>query len=113
MRKLTTLLLAVAVLSFTSVGMAGLFGPDSIEGTVSDIGANFLVIAKKSPAGHQITQVSLQVNQETQYDTIASLNDLSKGDEVKVEYTQEDNQKIALKIAKLESVEDAEAEINM
>ena len=81
-----------------AVPASALFGlSESIEGTVQSIQEDTLGILSQKENTQKIIEV--QINADTDFqENLASIEDLQKGDHVKVEYKEQDNQKIAVSV---------------
>jgi len=113
--------IAVCAISLTmiSAGFAGLFGGKSIEGEIQDISANTLTIQEDKAADQAADQaaeemaapVSVEVNQDTQFEQVDSLAGLVQGDRVKVEYEEDQNRNLATSISKIVEEGQPEADV--
>ena len=83
----------------------------SLEGVVKDVGSSTLVITKQTPPmptpAEEIREVSIEVDDNTKFQQVASLSGIAKEDTVKVEYREKEGRMIATMITKLESGVDA------
>src|SRR5262245_37662579 len=100
--------IAVCAISLTmiSVSFGGLFGGKSVEGEIKDISANTLTVQSDQAGSDQADQaapVSVEVNQDTQFEQVDSLAGLNQGDRVKVEYEEDQNRNLATSISKIEA----------
>ena len=99
MKTIIAVTVCAMVLALTAPASA-LFGiPQTLEGTVESISQNSLAIISENGTTQQMEEV--QINEETKFEGVASLDNLKKGDNVKVEYKEEGEEKIALSIAKV------------
>ncbi len=106
MRKFTNLLFIITFLSFAVASWASLMGQtQSLKGVVASVQKNMLTISNPtsstSGSNSQLGQVMINTDDQTQFKTIASLDDLKTGDTVNVEYKQESGKRIATTIAKV------------
>jgi Cu/Ag efflux protein CusF len=74
-----------------------------LEGTVKNVQANTLIVLHQTKQSDQLglQEVVFAVNQETQLEGIASLENLKQGDQVEVKYEDKENQRIALSVTKI------------
>lgn len=96
------------------IGAAFLFGqnfiaysakgdaPMTVEGSVSNVTENLLTL---DPEGIFSNELNLEVDRDTEFEALSSLNDLKKGDEIKVEYYEQDGKNIASHIMKVPQAE--------
>lgn len=99
MRTIMAITVCAMVLAFTVPASALLGLPETLEGTVESIGADTLAIISETEATQKM--VEIRINAETQFEEVASLDNLKVGDKVKVTYKEEDSAKIALSVAKI------------
>ena len=106
MRKLTYLTLltaAAAFVAFSTSSLAFWGGPKSLEGEVQSIQSNIVTFTAPSVRGGAAQVVSVEVNDETRFGQLASLNELNTGDRIQVRYTEDQGKKIATMISLAES----------
>jgi len=117
MKKLIVPVAAMAIsLTMISVGFAGLFGGKSVEGEIQEISANTLTIKEvkaeeaaqaegqaegQADLAADAAPISIEVNQDTQFDQVDSLAGLAQGDRVKIEYSEDQNRNLATSISKV------------
>ena len=99
MRALAAVVACAVMLAFTGPAIALLGLPETMEGTIESVTKDTLSV--KSQEGDALQIVEIQINDQTQFEEATSLESLTKGDQVKVKYTEEENGKIALSIAKI------------
>ncbi len=76
----------------------------SLEGAVKNVRTNMITISTSmAREGQRNQDVTLEVNPQTKLEEIASLETLKRGDQVRVQYKEEGDKKIATSIAKLEA----------
>lgn len=97
-------LCAVSIFLFTSTGSAAFWDTKTLEGTVANVEHNILTIMEQSSDQLKIA-VQIQTNDKTEYKQVPSLDSLKKGDTVEVSYKEENGEKIATSIAKIEPTE--------
>lgn len=100
---LTMLLLFVSMLFIATPSIGGLFDEKNLEGAVMNVSDNILTIQNKSTDKPELSKVEITTTPETKYDQIESLNELKKGDMVKVRYKEEQGKKVAVRIFKSEA----------
>lgn len=100
MKSLMTLLFCAALLAFTIPASAILGMPETLEGTIESVSQDTIAIISQKGTTQQM--VEIDVNLDTKFeDTLASLDNLQKGDKVRVKYKEEGNEKVAVTIAKI------------
>lgn len=110
MKKLTAVAAAIAMaflLTQVTIGKADdpNMARKSLEGTISEIQSTLITINHNAPAEPVLQNVALEINKGTVFQGVNSVDELKKGDAVKVEYEEQGEKKIALEIAKVGSVE--------
>lgn len=96
----------VGLLALTTSASAGLFTMDkTAAGTVFQVEGNSLTIMSKTDEDHS-TSLTLQVNDKTAFNKVASVSQLQKGDQVQISYKEEAGQNIALSVTKVEQPQD-------
>jgi hypothetical protein len=111
MKSLITVIVFVGVLAFT-VPASAIFGlPETLEGSIESVNESTLAIL--SEKGNMQEVVEFQINDETEFDETASLDNLEPGDQVKVRYKEEGNEKVAISIAKVATDEMTDQEAPM
>lgn len=96
------------------IGAAFLFGfnvmvnaqgdaAETKEGSVTSVSDNLLVI---NPKGIFSNELQVEVNQNTQLEGAASVQELQPGDEVRVEYFEDEGRNLASRITKVAESED-------
>lgn len=104
MKKLIPGLIILALIALPVSQASALFGlPKSFKGQVQYVDQNLITITQAK--GDQIKEMVFQVNPETELGELASLDNIKAGDEVKVEYKEEEGSNIAVSIAKMEKKE--------
>lgn len=73
--------------------------PMAVEGKV--VKATESLITLNPQPGLFFQEINLEINNKTEYEAFASLQELQKGDRVKVEYYEQDGKKIASHIQKV------------
>ena len=73
--------------------------PITVEGKV--VKATNELITLNPQTGLFFQELNLEINNKTQYEAFASLQELQKGDRVKVEYYEQDGKKVAAHILKV------------
>jgi len=103
MRQVTIIaLVGILVVAVTTTVLAGLFDFNkTLEGVIKDISANTIVVTAEDPDGSSIADLSFETNEKTVLKEIESLESLKEGDKVTIEYTENNDQKIATLIAKV------------
>ena len=99
MRALSAVVACAVMLAFTGPAVALLGLPEIMEGTIESVTEDTLSV--KSQEGDALQIVEIQINDQTQFEEATALENLNKGDQVKVKYKEEENVKIALSIAKI------------
>jgi hypothetical protein len=100
MKTVITVMVFALMLAFTIPASAILGMPETLEGTIKSISGDTLSILSEKEATQQI--VEIQINNETKFEeTVNSLDNLQIGDLVKVKYTHEGDEKVALSIVKV------------
>lgn len=97
-------LFALAALVLTSsLGLAAGWGTtgETLKGTVLSVGEDILTIQDQAAADSMISEVDFKVTEETRYEEIEALSELQEGDQVEIEYKQEGEEKIALRVEKV------------
>jgi hypothetical protein len=104
MRRLTIVLMAalLAVASSSAVFGGWLDFGKSLEGTVAEVEEGLLIITQHDRKSNTISEVSVEIDRETKFEKVESLARLKEGDRVKIEYTEENEKKVATLIAKIE-----------
>ena len=72
---------------------------ETLEGTIQSIQSNIITLAKDAQGEQGEEIIEVQVNEETEYDQLASLDALEVGDKIEVEFKEEQGQKVATKIS--------------
>ncbi len=88
----------VLILGTVTIGWTLWGAPLSLEGTVKHVGQEMLIVTSTSEDGLRLQEISLWVNDETRFHDVASLGELKQGDQVKVSYKEEEENKIAISI---------------
>ena len=100
---------ALIIMFVGSVSVAGAFFTEEkvLEGQVKDVQADLLTVTHESADGMGVHEIEFQVNENTQLEDMASLENLQEGDRVAIQYQEEDEKNIAVQITKinLEEVE--------
>ena len=107
MKRSGALVLAgVITLGMTSPAMAGLFERGkSVEGTVDHMEGPWMLVNSEDPKNNSISQVAVEVNLNTRFQEVDALDQIKEGDRVRVQYTEEEQRKIATAVSKLEPEE--------
>lgn len=100
--------LMMVIAGFVALGISGgsVFGAieqNSIEGVVVSISDLGLTVSDSRAILFTKTE-EIQVNDATEFEVVSSLQDLKEGDQVEVEYYEEDGHKIAVFVLKKEAV---------
>ncbi len=97
----------VAVLTLALMPVSGntAVGENSLQGNIISISEDLITIASTNVESLQVSEINVQINDETQFDETASLEDLEAGDAVTIEYIEKADQKIAIHVTKVESPE--------
>jgi len=103
MRRLMIVVLAglLTVAASSAVFGGWLNFGKSLEGSVKDVEEGLLIVTQEDQKNNTISEVSIEVDQETKFEKVESLARLKEGDRVKVEYTEEQGMKIATLIARI------------
>jgi hypothetical protein len=105
MKKLIPSLIVLSLFALPVTPANALFGlPKTFRGQVQNVEQNSITIVQLKE--DQRKEMIFEVNPETKLEEIASLDNIQAGDEVKVQYKQEEGSNIAVSIAKVEQ-EDA------
>ena len=101
MKKLYPLLfITVFILTTVSSSWALWGSPTRVEGTVKSVGGNVLTITKESPQGQRIQEMNFEINDDTKFEKVASLNELQAGDKIEVHYKEDGARKIVTQVSK-------------
>ncbi len=96
---LMSLLVAGILVFLSGITLAALWGK-TLEGSVARTDQGMLTISQQAADG-SIEEISIQLNDQTRYEEIASANELAEGDQVKIEYKEDQGQKVATKVMKI------------
>ena len=99
MKSILTLTVCAMMLAFTAPATAFLGFPETLEGTVESVNEDALAIMSEDGTSQQM--VEIQIINETKFEKMASLENLNKGDKVKIQYKKEGDDKIAISISKI------------
>jgi Cu/Ag efflux protein CusF len=81
----------------------------TLRGTVANASNNVLTLMQEAPRKDKLIEaMHFQVNDKTQYKEIRSFKQLKEGDQVEVSFKDNDGQKVATSIIKLESASNQE-----
>ncbi|OGX06280.1 MAG: hypothetical protein A2Z88_00530 [Omnitrophica WOR_2 bacterium GWA2_47_8] len=71
----------------------------TVGGNVANVSADVITLNPKG--GLFFGQIMLEINPETQFESISSAGELEKGDQIKAEYVEKDGKKVASRIMKI------------
>ena len=101
MQKVYTFLLITAFALVSANSGWAIWGlKESLEGTVKSVSSEILVVTRQSEDGLQIQEVAFEVNDQTRFEELGSVNELQAGDQIKVGYREEGEKKIATSVAR-------------
>lgn len=114
--RILLLLNLAAVLIFPLISIAAINAPETVAGTVVAVNDNQITIVQnqgqlqdigaqnRARQGQQMKEIKIRIGDETEFETIQSANELTQGDFVRVEYTEDGNDRLANRIAKVEGL---------
>lgn len=98
MKKLLSTLILATLIALPATQASALFGlPKTFKGQVQYVDQNLVSVSQLK--NNQTKEMVFQVNQETKLGEISSIDNLKAGDEITVEYKEEEGSNIAVSIA--------------
>ena len=91
------------VLGSSFISYSATEGQVAIEGKVVQVSPELITLDLQKGL---FSRVNLEINSDTRYDAFVSLQDIEKGDQVKVEYFEKDGKKIAAHIEEIQNAMD-------